>query len=266
MDINNAIEILQNHYQKQFANINHTDDNKNYFFHKIKHSYGVLQCAYRIIARDEFLSKQSEELKMRMIIWALLHDLGRFYQTNWERLLQNHEFDHWNASYNIMKQEGIEDVWLLLSAKYHNKHDDALKNIPDEPEFQKLSQQEQEEAMIIIKLVRDADKLDNIEFAVYDDMKICENFSKRMKYSYEKTGINDKLLNDFLSGRCWDRKDNHSLADEVLQFGSWINDINYSWTKDLIREIWFWKSICDYIRRKWVTENVDEVEQYFNKF
>jgi hypothetical protein len=51
-----------------------------------------------------------------------------------------------------------------------------------------------------------------------------------MKYGYEDTGINDKLLNDFLSWRCGDRNDNHSLADEALQFGSWINDINFEWT------------------------------------
>jgi hypothetical protein len=98
-----------------------------------------------------------------------------------------------------MKQEGIEDAGLLLSAKYHNKHDNDLKNISDEPEFQKLDNKEKEEALIIIKLVRDADKLDNIEFAVFDDMKIIDTFSRRMKYGYEDTGINDKLLNDFLS-------------------------------------------------------------------
>lgn len=79
MNINNAIEILQAHYEKQFAKVDRTPDIEDFFYHKIRHSYWVLQCAYRVIARTPELGRLSEELKERLIIWALLHDVGRFY-------------------------------------------------------------------------------------------------------------------------------------------------------------------------------------------
>ncbi|MCT4617010.1 MAG: hypothetical protein N4A38_02250 [Candidatus Gracilibacteria bacterium] len=82
-----------------------------------------------------------------------------------------------------------------------------MENIDDEKEFKKLNKKKQEEAKIIIKLVRDADKLENIEFAVFDKMKIAENFSKWMKYDYEDGGISEKILSDFLDGKCCARED-----------------------------------------------------------
>lgn len=266
MNINNAIEILQRHYEKQFAKIDKQNENLiNYFYHKIKHSYWVLQCAYRIIAKTPQLNNASIELKERLIVWALLHDVGRFYQHNWERLLQNHEFDHWNASSEILRKEWITDVWLLLSAKYHNKHDWDLKNIPNELEFKALNKPEQEETMIIIKLVRDADKLDNIEFSVYDKMRINENFAKWMKYGYKKWWITKKILDEFLDWKVSWYGMEKTFWDEVLQFGSWVNDINYTWTRELIKEIWFWWAVIKYLKSKNITENIDKIENYFNK-
>jgi hypothetical protein len=39
MNINNAIEILQAHYEKQFAKVDRTPDIEDFFYHKIRHSY-----------------------------------------------------------------------------------------------------------------------------------------------------------------------------------------------------------------------------------
>jgi hypothetical protein len=55
---------------------------------------------------------------------------------------------------------------VCLAIKYHNKY----SHLPlfEEPSFLAMTQKEQEETIFIAKLARDADKLQNMIFTIFD--------------------------------------------------------------------------------------------------
>lgn len=203
--------------------------------HKVRHSYEVLSAMQRIIIKDDFLSSLDERMRKYLEVVALLHDIARFHQQNGDKIIPNNQYEHGDEGYNILKKEGINDPYILLSIKYHNKFD--FSGLTEEPEWQKLNEKEREELMIIAKAVKDADKVQNMEYMIFAnhsfakyDKKVYENYGK-----VAKNTITKEILEEFRTKQLVSFTHMKTQLDRELNLLSWMFDINYQGSKDILK-------------------------------
>jgi len=212
--------LFENHYFKQFKLIQNNENILNYNNHKIRHTYGVLFTAQRIMTYEKDVFNDNEIIKKTEIA-SLLHDIWRFYQNNWDRILSWKEFEHGDVGYEILKKEWITDLSILFAVKYHNKKD--ILWLYQEENFK--NSKNKEEIVTVLKLVRDADKIQNLEYILF-------NFNNRIFWLND---INDdytsRVFLDFLDKKCVNRNYIKTYIDNVLLFSSWIFDLNFKTSK-----------------------------------
>jgi len=98
-----ATEIFTKHYEIGSKNISH--EVLRYNTHKLRHSNGVLEVGRNLLIKIKENQTLSSETVNRAEIVCFLHDIGRFYQNNKERVLSNAEFEHGDESALICKKE-----------------------------------------------------------------------------------------------------------------------------------------------------------------
>lgn len=162
---------------------------------------------------------------------ALLHDLGRFPQLDrFGTFVDFKSLDHGNLAIDILLEEnvlsgisGIEQRCLLTAIKWHNK-----KNLPKEL---------QEDELLLLKLLRDADKLDILRMfsEYYPESK--DNPNELLEFGLPESdkcekGIVDAILNREIA----DIMLSKSLNDIRLSKLSWFYDFNFIKSKQLFKE------------------------------
>ncbi len=218
--------LFEHHYFSQLEKIKNNKDILNYNNHKIRHTYGVLFTAQRIMTYEKKIF-DNEHIIKKAEISSLLHDIGRFYQNNGERILSWSEFEHGEFWYDILKKEWITDLSILFGVKYHNKKD--IDWIFDEEDFIKLKDIEKEEVLNVLKLVRDADKLQNLEYILF-------NFNDRLFWLDKiDNSYTDIVLEQFLNKVCVDRKYKKTYIDNILLLAWWIFDLNFQTSNNFLK-------------------------------
>ena len=87
----------------------------------------------------------------------LLHDLARFYQFHRDRVIS---MDHGLVATQMLRIRFNENnPFVLLPIKYHDKL--SLTDLFTDVDFLALTDAKKEIALLLVNLVRDADKLDN---------------------------------------------------------------------------------------------------------
>lgn len=232
--INLATKILVNHYSKQL------EKSKNpillkWLCHKIRHTYGVLDVAQKIINTDKNLYLLGSEIKRNMELWCLLHDIWRFYQHDGNNLISTSKFDHGDKWFEILVDEWVDIKSVLLSVKYHNKLD--INDMYSDNLYIDSDKKEKTEIDIVTKLVRDADKLQNLEYLLFDYNNTLENFNKKI-YKSDKVVPDNYISNvniEYLeNNKMILHKNIKSIAERYCWTLSWLFDINFEWTKDII--------------------------------
>ena len=244
LTLTTATSLLQKHIEKQEKKIKN-DEVLNYFNHKIRHTYAVLFDTQRILTYEKELFN-TDVLKKKAEIASLLHDIARFYQNNWERILTNKEFEHGDAGYNILKQEWITDLTILLAVKYHNKI--SLDVLYEDKEYLACSEEKQKEIKLVSQVVRDSDKLQNLEYIIFSDRNDIFLLDKDSKH------INKKILDDFFYGKLIRNELVISSADKVLALAAWVFDLHFETTKIFLKQAKF----IDFIENKLKWMKVDE--------
>lgn len=242
--LTNMTNLLERHYEYSKNNNITNKDIMYYINHKIRHTYAVLFVAQKIITYEKKIFNNAEIIKKAEIA-ALLHDIWRFYQNNGEKVLSWNEFEHGDVWYNILINEWINDLAILFAVKYHNKINiDWLYN-----EEQFIKSQNKEEILTIVKLVRDADKIQNLEYMLFD----IDN-----KLYHDNTDNNDilttKVLNCFMNKKLVDRNYINSNLDNLLYYISWISDLNFKTSLDFLKRDNFWMFMIDIINHKQIDD------------
>jgi len=227
--------ILIKHYNSQITKWGGDELRNKFLTHKVRHTYSVYSASQRIMIQNRHLGQDmSDDLQHKVQVACLLHDIARFYQLNETTILSNKEFEHWDIWYNILLKEGIEDYWILFAVKYHNKF--GIDGIYEEKEFEKMSPKEKEETLYLIKMVRDADKLENIEYKIYNNKK---NLSKR-----ESKLLWKSIKDNYISPICLEH-----IKNKILAEGAWEFDINFEWTKKLLKNSKFKEFILEKLEK-----------------
>ena len=163
-------------------------------------------------------------------VMALFHDIGRFEQvTRYKTFVDGKSENHAEMGVKILKQEktlraldGDTQELILKAISYHNR-----LSVPEDESYT---------CIYFSKLLRDADKLDifNIVSAYYvnDSEK-----SAAVELDLPDTPtVSDKIIKSINEGKMIGMQQLQSLNDFKLLQMSWVHDINYQPTFQLIFE------------------------------
>lgn len=227
-NIYEATKLIGDTYSEQIKN--QSLEVIKYLVHKLKHTFGV---SYEIMnifyAEKDLYSSFSDTEKELVELSGILHDLGRFYQHSDGHILDNHIFNHGKYAVDLLsKIERFNNPILLFAIESHN----GLAINYDNPFYKQLSEQDKYTAMQIAKLLRDADKLENIKFFIYNGMPalVADN---------DKGTLSDSVKEALKNHKQVDYKIIQTKSDRVTNGLSWINDIYFDSTKKIIKDIGF---------------------------
>ncbi len=218
MKLEKAEEILQKHYEHSLLTINHADslteeqkaDQISFMKRKLDHMTHCVTIAGYLLRHNRYQQVTDHE---DFLCGVLLHDIGNFHKMDKTRIGsgKNH------ASYGrqlLVEQEGFsiskpDECLILEMVEQHS----AMK--PWYTDDLRVN--------YAIRIVRDADTLENIQFLTQDilaeDRAIY--FSRNMPDGSPKAKIREDFRN-----RCRiDLSDIATRSDALLAYASWKNNL-----------------------------------------
>ena len=167
-----ASKLICDTYGEQIKNA--SDQVQIWIIHKVKHTFQVSHEIMNILYHEKSIYDSFTEADRELTeVAAILHDLGRFYQHNkGQKILSSIEFDHGAAAVSLLKNNpDFNNPLLLFAIAEHNHRMIDYTN----PLYANLSDSDKKKAEIIAKLLRDADKLDNIRHTIYTGYHYLDN-------------------------------------------------------------------------------------------
>lgn len=180
---------------------------------KYRHSYDVSELMAELAYRFD-LSK--EELILAKII-GLLHDIGRFEQWKINHNFLDSEMEHADLACEYLFKEGHirdfvdsdkYDSIIEHAIRYHNKYE--LPNMKDKE-------------LLFTKMLRDMDKVD-----------IYKQCAVNFEYSFKAEEVSDEVLKQFKEEKMIDDKTKYSKSDSIIKMLSYIYDINFDESFDIL--------------------------------
>lgn len=199
--------------RKEFIRYSKNFDLKNKnIMKRFHHSFRVMEFATEIA---KSLNLSEEDIKLATTI-GLLHDIGRFEQwTEYETYCDSKSIDHADLGYKILITDDFinhfvedeeEKKILLIAIKNHNKY--------------KIEDGLSERALLMAKIIRDADKL--------DIMKEQGMITKNIDF------INPKLLETFEKKElCYNELINDEV-ENILRMLSFVYDLNFKYSYEYL--------------------------------
>ena len=218
---------------------------KSFFYqsivHKFKHSVAVLHFGERILSETPELSNKSDDFRQAAQKALLFHDIGRFDEAVWRYRQQNltlqdalEKSDHGLIGYNKLQNHPLyNDQRILFAIRYHGKMieevwiSDMWQNIKKQP----ISSDAKE----ILFLVRDADKLANLDIIKKENHLQKDLFFQLLTSETLNAGLSDNVIDQFFARKTIVFNTVYSFADRILMVLSWIFDLNYQTTKDIFK-------------------------------
>jgi putative nucleotidyltransferase with HDIG domain len=176
---------------------------------KVKHSSRVAKNAEKVAELNGL------DVEFSYII-GLLHDIGRFEQTKRDlKFNQDHIFDHGDYGAELIENSEFiknftkEEAYMIIKAvKNHNKL--AIEEGLDE------------KTNTYCKMIKDADKTDILYLV--------------SEYEYEKDEVSQSVIDDFNRGELVRTRNVKTRQDLLIHMLSYIHDIHFEPTYDLIEE------------------------------
>ena len=189
---------------------------------KKEHTLRVANNCYEIAS---FLNLSDDDKKIAYLI-GLCHDIGRFKQLELTDSFSDHDtnIDHAALSVDILFKESLINKFMDTM-----DYDDIIKNAILNHNKDKIDPNLGERSAMFAKIIRDADKLDILYIVTIDPKEDIFWYKE-----YSNLEINDKVLNDHLSGKLINYKEIETNFDTAIAIFNYAYDINYSWTKDRI--------------------------------
>ena len=234
---------LKKYYKEAATIIPNNSFFKNFIDRKFKHSIKVLHLGKRIMHETNEL-KTSSQLFADLAQKALLfHDVGRFEEailrfnsTNASLESKNsNQYDHGLIGYNKLKNNHLyNDIRILIPILFHGKMIDEVKK---SSEWKKISRSPyKNETKQILYLVRDADKLENLEKIKKEDKLRKDLLFRSLSQEAIYAGLSESVKQQFFAKQTISLSTIHSFADRILLVISWIFDLNYQKTKEIFKQ------------------------------
>lgn len=240
-----ATEIFTKHYHVWNENVNY--EVLRYNTHKLRHSNWVLEVGRNLITKIKEKEKISPETINRAEIVFFIHDLWRFYQNNKQRILNNSEFEHWDISAKIAKEEWYDEK-IYLAIKYHNKYN--LNWLYQESIYWAMNNEDKIETEFLSKIIRDADKLQNMIYTIFNIEWLTVLNSKLISWD-----INNQILIDISKRKVVNRDNIKTYADDIVWVLFRVYDINFSESIGILNYYGYFEKIINELEKlEWVTQ------------
>ena len=191
---------------------------------KIVHSKNVEKNC-NDIAKSEKLDNEST---FTAKLCGLFHDIGRFEQyTKYHTFRDDNSVYHGQLGVEVLNETGFlkdlpeKTTQIILKSTYNH----GLIQIPEETKG---------ETLYFSKLTRDADKTDIYRIvSEYYHQSGPRNIA--LEYGLEDTPvISENIMEDFMNGKLISKSSLKTLNDFKTMQLSWIFDINFNYTKEMI--------------------------------
>ena len=210
MDFNKAKQA----FEKYLDDYDRNDKNISL---KYRHTYKVVELMAELAFR---LNLEKEEIELAKII-GLLHDIGRFEQIKKfdQKDDVNTNMDHADfGCHYLFSDYHIRDFGINEESEEAKIIEKAIKN------HNKLTIENMDEkSLLFAKMIRDMDKVDIFRVLSVDF---------EMKFNADE--ISQEVLKQFSSSELVDRKIVKSTSEETLMYLSYIYDINFEESFDIL--------------------------------
>ncbi len=220
---------------------------------KEKHTLRVCQ---EIVNLGRKLNLKQEELFLAKTI-GLFHDVGRFpqyekYGTFRDAASENHAL----LGVKVLKKShilenlpaNVQNI-ILKAIEYHN-----VRKLPDN-----LS----DEVLFYSRLIRDADKLDVLRVFI-NSYEHPTPANKTIELELpDKEGYSTEIINDILNNQISDLKLMQCKNDMKLMLLSWIFDINFKPTFQVIKRRQYLEKILSFLPH---TEDIRRIEKHLKNY
>jgi hypothetical protein len=253
---NDLIELKQQ-YCKAAQQIPADSFFKQSLDHKFRHSLEVLRQGQYILHHTPELADKDNVFGDLAQKALLFHDVGRFAEaalrcnaarngTGLDSLVA--AYNHGKIGYELLQNlPPYNDMRILFAIRWHGEMmQDILasamyQNIKNSPQF--------DDIMLILKLVRDADKLANLQVIKQQDHLRQDLFYKQLAPEVINADISPKVKAVFLAKEVILSADLRSFADRILQIISWIYDLNYQTSKEVFKQQQYGSFLLDMLKK-----------------
>ncbi|MDQ7031240.1 MAG: HD domain-containing protein [Desulfonauticus sp.] len=211
-------------YTKKF----YTSDKleQRHIFLKEEHSLRVYDNALNIVK----VEKCSEKLKFCVEFASLFHDLGRFEQYKRYKTFKDSEsVNHAVLGYNILTSQ---DFWKDLPEEFKKYIGIAILM----HNRLHVSHKFPENISFVIKVVRDADKLDIFRVILEHLLNSQDNEVITLHLEDDKQKISPEIIADLEAGKLVDYNKMRYVNDFKLLLASWVYDFNFAYTYKTVLE------------------------------
>jgi len=233
----NDIEFLKTEFKNATAEIGDDKFCSDLLQRKYTHSVRVLQNGMQIVDHDLPQLSNQPKLLLQSKRALLFHDIGRFRETVEAYKKQSMKdwggrvFDHGVIGAEILaRSTEYNDIKIVLAVRHHGH---LIEEFYADPEYLALSESDKISAAMMIKLVRDSDKLDL--YYIQEHFNNIENdvFFHNLSEKRKLAPLSTEVITQFFSGQPINHAFIHSFSDRILGCISWQFDFNYELTKQL---------------------------------
>lgn len=224
---------------------------------KVVHTYHVVENAI-MIAKKIKLSE--EDINLAGLI-AILHDIGRFDELKNLKKFDSIGNDHAMFASKLLFDEGLINNFIDNN-EYHNIIKKAIENHNKKTIEENLSEQE----LLHVKIIRDADKLDNYRVKIEEDIKNIFPGIVNNKEEIENSLISDKVYNSIINKECVDIKDRAYPLDYWVCILAFTFDINFKETLSIIKENDYINILIDKFNYKYSKDKMNEIRIIINDY
>lgn len=259
--ITEALNLLKQEYENNRDNLKDGTIYAVWYYEKWRHSLQVFGAGNYLVRHIKWLRNKPSEYIETVRSAVLLHDIARFKEIN-ALINKNKKLDHGVEGANILQKTAMfNDIRIWLPIKHHGHLIEALY---DDEEYQNLPEDLREEVKLICFIVRDADKIANLRMIAYE---------KNMRPLFLSYGSGDKQKDyhvtefakkDVFSGRTVRRSSECTIADRMLGYLSWFNDINYCYSVEFCQKLNVIEKLKEHFTQ--VCDDAEFVKKYFAYF
>ena len=233
--MNTDIKFLKNEFQNAMRKVGNTELCANILNRKFAHSSRVLQNGLQIINHDIPQLMEQPKLLLQNKRALLFHDIGRFRET--VEMYEHHTMKEWGGrAYDhgvigaeiIAQNHEYNDIKIVLAVRHHGH---LIEEFYTDRDYQHLPETDRSQAETMIKLVRDADKLDL--YYLHHHANNIENdiFFHNLTDAEKFAPLSAEVLEQFFASQPINHKFIKGFPDRILGCLSWQFDLNYDYTR-----------------------------------
>ena len=217
---------------------------------KINHSYRTASYARQIaksIGADEDLAE----------LIGLLHDIGRFEQIRiYNTFSDSQSVDHADLGVEILETDNYIEKYcddkatqdlIIKAVKYHNKY-----KIADDIEGKELT---------YCKLIRDADKIDILNYMEYEDITKLFDFESIMQ-----DDMSDIVYDEMLENKVVNRYDAKTALDDYMLEIGFVYDVNYDISVQLIKKNQSMDKLYNLVKDAKEKDKIKDIKDHVDKY